>query len=158
MKWQLLLIGFMACLIGPVTCDAQTRTYSSTTVILYQPMPVVTRGACGPSTPFTPSGVVTSMNGTARPTAVNELTAMNMSFIVKAQSLPPTLYTSFSKVANDMRDDPARSAMLRRLIYELPSRMEGTQYIPPSPKSIMQAMRKVVYSTDAQVAAYWRSR
>jgi hypothetical protein len=36
--------------------------------------------------------------------------------------------------------------------------MEGSTYIPPEPSQMMTAMRKVVYSTDAEVAAYWASR
>ena len=156
---SLLLPLCLALLLGSNVCDAQTRTYSSTTVILHYPQPVVTRGvASGPTQPFSPSGVTTPMNGTPTTRVLNELDLMNTSFIVKAKSLPPTLYASFSSVANSMRHDTARSAMLRRLIYELPSRMEGTRYIPPSPESMMQAMRKVVYSTDAQVQAFWLER
>lgn len=166
MKWSRFyhccLFALLSTLLLSVSAFAQTAQYSrTTTVILFQPTRTVTRGTGGPTTPFTPSGVTTPMNrgsGSVWKKAGNDIQLMNWSFVVKAQSLPPELYKAFSKAANEMRKNPARSAMLRRLIYELPSRMEGTTYVPPSPNEIFGALRRVYYSTDAQVANFWAVR
>lgn len=162
MKWLLGLLIFLAsCGIA----EAQTRTYytgsTPTGISVYNfnfnTSPGISRGSCQSLPPFTPSGVTTPMNGRyTRPTQINELDSMNLSFVVKVQSLPPHLYKVFSKAVNAM--PTKRSAMLRRLIYELPSRMEGTTYVPPSQDQIFEALRKVYYSTDAEVEAYWRNR
>jgi len=157
-----LLIGFAVCVHSTESYGQQTTRYSTTTIIMNYPNPSVTRGiAAGPTTPFAPSGVTTPMNrgsGSVWKKAGNDIQLMNWSFIVKVQSLPPHLYKAFSEAANEMRKNPARSAMLRRLIYELPSRMEGTTYVPPSPNEIFGALRRVYYSTDAQVANFWAVR
>lgn len=109
--------------------------------------------------PFSPSGVTTPMNGGSGSVwrvVGNEVDKMNLSYVVRVKSLPTDLYNAFAKTANEF--DTARGAMLRRLVCELPSSMDGNTYVPPSPESMMQALRKVVYSTDADVEAFWRAR
>lgn len=168
MKWQNYILSFVVLLLIGGAANAQSaRSYHSSTsitsyVFIAPYQPVVTRGiAAGPNMPFMPSGVKTSANGGSGYThrlAGTEIQLMNMSFVAKAQSLPPKLYKTFSTAANSMRKDTARSAILRRLIYELPSKMVGTTYVPPSPEAIMKTLVKVETMTDAQVAAYWRNR
>lgn len=109
--------------------------------------------------PFRPSGVTTPTNGGSGSVwrvVGNEVDKMNLSYVVRVKSLPPDLYNAFAKTANEF--DTARGAMLRRLVCELPSSMDGNTYVPPSPKAMMQALRKVVYSTDAEVEAFWRAQ
>jgi hypothetical protein len=160
-KWYSIIMAAAVCLSGCLECDAQTRTYSSTTVIFHTPMPTVSRGvAGGPLGAFTPSGVQTSANGgsgygQAR-TVGTELHLMNLAYVTKAKSLPSTLYAEFSVKANAF--GTKRGATLRRLIYELPSRMEGTKYVPPSPESIMACLERVENMSRKDLRKFWRNQ
>jgi len=168
------LTGLLILLASYGTCEAQ-YPYTGAPRVNYQSLFISNNSYNGQQTglmmflwqnqsgltPFTPSGVRESANGGSgygRPVPLNEVSMMNLSFVVKAKSLPPNLYKKFSKAANSMRKDAARSAILRRLIYELPSKMEGTTYVPPTPESMMKVLNKVVHMTDEQVAAYWSTR
>jgi hypothetical protein len=102
------------------------------------------------------SGGSIAANQYVRWVALDPVKVMDLKYVMVAKSLPSELYTSFSQKANAF--DTSRAAVLRRLIFELPTSMVGTRYQPPSPESIMAALDRVEKMTDEQVTSYWSNK